>query len=163
MSAAPPEAWRVKRSMGRCWGFTLGSLGIYALYWVYQTRKLLDRELRHGRDDATLHTLGSLVPILNYFVMYWLWRDIDRLRQSIGLPRFEVGLFVGLSVIGGTPVTYSIVLNRLNEYWDHRSQGWATDAPVTSGEKLTLLGGALFALAMLALLVAVIVALASGA
>jgi hypothetical protein len=161
---APPaaEAWRLKRSMGRCWGFTLGSLGLYGAYWLYQTRKLIDRELQHGRDDAALHTVGFFVPILNYFVLYWLWRDIDRLRQSIGLPRFEVGLFVGLSVIGGTPVTYSIVLNRLNEYWDYRSQGWASDAPVTTGEKLTLLVGVFYALMLLGFLIFLIVVLASA-
>lgn len=158
---AVPEAWRVKRSMGRCWGFTLGSLGLYGAYWLYQTRKLIDRELQHGRDDAAVHTVGFFVPILNFFVLYWLWRDIDRLRQSIGLPRFEVGLFVGLSVIGGTPVTYSIVLNRLNEYWDWRSQGWAGDAPVTAGEKLTLLVGAFYALMLFAFFVFLIVVLAS--
>lgn len=156
MTAPAAEAWRVKRSLGRCWGFMLGSLGIYSLYWLYQTRALLDRELRHGRDDATLHTLGFLVPVLNYFVVYWLWRDIARLRQSIGLPPFEVGLYVAGTVVGGAPITYSLVGDRLNEYWDHRSQGWAADAPVTTGEKLTLLGGALFVLGMLAAVVVLI-------
>lgn len=138
------EAWRVKRSMGRCWGFTLLSFGIYGPYWVYVTRKLLDAELQHGRDDAAFHTVGMFVPVLNFFVTYWIWRDIDRLRQALGLPRFEVGVFVGLTVIGGAPVTYSLVLNKLNEYWDHRSQGWATDAPVTTGEKIVVIAGAVF-------------------
>ena len=138
------EAWGVKRSMGRCWGFTLLSFGIYAPYWLYVTRGLLDRELQHGRDDAALHTVGYFVPILNYFIVYWLWRDVDRLRRSIGLPPFEVGLFVGLTVIGGAPITYSLVLNKLNEYWDHRSLGWAADAPVTTGEKLVVAAGAAF-------------------
>ena len=137
------DAWAVKRSMERCWGFTLLSFGIYGPYWVYVTRKLLDRELQQGRDDAAFHTVGIFVPILNFFVTYWIWRDIDRLRQALGLPRFEVGVYVGLTVIGGAPVTYSLVLNRLNEYWDHRSQGWARDAPVTTGETIVVIAGAI--------------------
>ena len=143
MSAWPSEAWRVKRSLGRCIGFSLLSFGAYAPYWVYVTRKLLDLELRNGRDDAAFHTVGTFVPVLNFFVTYWIWRDIDRLRQSIGLRRFEPGLLVGLTVIGGAPITYSVVLGYLNEYWDWRSQGHASDAPFTTGEKLVVLGGAL--------------------
>jgi hypothetical protein len=153
------EAWRVKRSMGRCWGFSALSFGIYAPYWLYVTRTLLDRELQHGRDDAALHTVGYFVPILNYFIVYWLWRDLDRLRQSIGLPPFEVGLFVGLTVIGGAPITYSLVLNKLNEYWDHRSLGWASDAPVTSGEKVVVAAGAAFWLLFVLIFVLVFVLL----
>lgn len=162
-AADPASEWRVKRSLGRCWGFSIASFGIYAPYWVYITRRLLDRELQHGRDDATFHTVGIFIPILNYFVTYWIWRDIDRLRRSIGLPPFEVGLFVGLTVIGGAPVTYSIVLNRLNEYWDHRSQGWAQDAPVTSGEKLVVAAGAVFwLLFVLVLIVAIALVVVSA-
>lgn len=143
MSAWPAGAWAVKRSLGRCIGLSILSFGIYAPYWVYVTRKLLDAELRNGRDDAAFHAVGTFVPILNLFVAYWIWRDIDLLRRSIGLRRFEVGLFVGLTAIGGAPVTYSIVLGYLNEYWDWRSQGHATDAPSTTGEKLVALAGGL--------------------
>lgn len=157
------EAWRVKRSLWRCWGLTLLSFGIYMPYWVYVTRKLLDLELREGRDDAAFHTFGSFVPILNYFVTYWIWRDIDRLRRAVGLPPFEVGLFVGLTVVGGAPVTYSLVLERLNEYWDVRSQGWASDAPVTTGEKLAAAAGAaLWLLFLGAFLLAIVLALAAS-
>lgn len=157
------EAWRVRRSMGRCWGFMLLSFGIYGPYWVYVTRTLLDTEMRQGRDDAAFHTVGSFIPILHYFVAYWIWRDIDRLRRSVGLPPFEVGLFVGLTVFGGAPVTYSLVLNKLNEYWDMRSQGWATDAPTTTGEKVVVAAGAALWLAFVgAFFLVLILALAAS-
>ena len=157
------EAWRVKRSLGRCWGFMLLSFGIYAPYWVYVTRKLLDTELQEGRDDAAFHTVGTFVPVLNYFVAYWIWRDIDRLRRAVGLPPFEVGLYVGLTVVGGAPITYSLVLNRFNEYWDVRSQGWATDAPITTGEKLVVAAGAaIWLLFVLGFALALILALTAS-
>jgi hypothetical protein len=70
---------------------------------------------------------------------------------------------VGLTVIGGGPVTYSMMLNRLNEYWDVRSQGWAADAPVTTGEKLVAGGGAALWLAFVgAFFLVLILALASS-
>lgn len=146
-------AWSVKRSLGRCWGFTALSFALYGPYWVYVTRRVLDQELQNGRDDAAFHTVGSFIPILNYFVDYWLWRDIDRLRRSIGLSPFPVGVYVGLTVIGGAPVTYSLVCNHLNEYWDRRSLGWAAEAPVTTGEVLVAVAGAALVMIPIGLLV----------
>ena len=60
--------------------------GTWTFYWFYGTRRLLDGELGRGRDDALLHTLGLLVPVLNIFVLYWLYRDLDELRRRPGCP-----------------------------------------------------------------------------
>ena len=133
------------------------SFGLYAYAWFYVHRRLLDGELGLGRDDAALHTMGLVVPILNFFVIHWLWRDLNKLRVRFGLPEFpEIAYLVGSVFLA--PAFFSLVVNRLNEYWDVRTQGLATDAPVTTVEKVSLaIGGALLALWFLSLVLAIIV------
>ena len=36
-------------------------------------------------DDAALHTAGMLVPFLNWYLIYLLWKDISDARVRIGL------------------------------------------------------------------------------
>lgn len=153
------DAWAVKRSTARCWGFAVGSFGLWTLFWFHTYRRLLDAEMGQGRDDAVLHTLGLFVPILNFFVIYWLWRDLDVLRRHVGLPGFPVAGYV----VGGVflqPVFYSLANEKLNEYWDKRSAGHATDAPVTTPEKVvTAVGAGLFLTYVLFIVLAIVLAI----
>lgn len=159
----PADAYAVKRSVGRCFGFTVLSFGGWAFFWLYTHRKLLDGELGRGRDDAVLHTVGYLVPVWNVFIIYWLWRDLDELRRRVGLPGFPVGGYVA-GAIFLAPVVFWLAAERMNEYWDTRLGGWATDAPVTTVEKVLLaLGAAIWALWLLTmLLLLLLLALAAG-
>ena len=161
----PAEAYAVKRPVGRTVWFTLASAGGYSYYWFYVTRRQLDGELADGRDDALMHTLGLLVPGLNFFVVWWLWRDLNLLRQRVGLPEFPAGAYLAGSVFLA-PVFYCLVLEKLNEYWDVRTQGLAGEAPVTSTEKLIVGVGialwVLWLLFMAAIVILVIVVSASG-
>lgn len=156
------ESWAVKRSLGRCWGFSILSFGLWTYFWFHNYRKLLDGELGQGRDDALLHTFGLLVPILNFFIIYWFWRDLDILRRRAGLSEFPVaGFLVGSIFLA--PVFYSLVNQKLNEYWDIRSQGHATDAPVTTREKVFVgIGLALFLLYVAFIILSIVVAVSSS-
>ncbi len=138
-----PDPYAVKRGLGRVWGFSVLSFGLYTYFWLYVYRRLLDGELGHGRDDALLHTLLLLVPIANFFVLYWLWRDLNFLRSRIGLEEFPVVPYV-IGAVFLAPLFYSLVLLKLNEYWDARTQGLASDAPVTTAEKIVVAAGAAF-------------------
>ncbi len=134
--------YAVKYGLGRAWGFTLLTVGLWLVFWFHRTRKLLDGELARGRDDALVHTIGLLVPIWNIFVLYWLYRDLDELRRGKGLPGLEVPLYS----VGGAlapALTYSIALGKFNELWDRRTQGLAVNAPVSTGEKAVLGAGGL--------------------
>ena len=135
----------IKRGVGRVIGFTILSPFIYPYYWFFVTRKQLNSELG-STDDAGLYTAGLLVPILNIIIIYWLWRDIDALRRRVGMPEFNVILWLVLSafVPFAAIVFYPMVVSRLNEYWDVRTQGAAITAPVTSGEKFVVAIGAAF-------------------
>jgi hypothetical protein len=133
--------YAVKYGLGRAWGYSVLSFGAWPFYWFYGNRKLLDGEMASGRDDALLQTLGLCVPVLNGFILYWLYRDLDELRRRAGL----VGLPVGWYVAGGlfaAPILYSIALGRVNEFWDARTQGLATEAPMTTAEKAVIAVGA---------------------
>jgi hypothetical protein len=151
--------YAVKYGLGRAWGYTALSIGSWLIYWFHRTRKLLDGELARGRDDALLHSIGLLVPVWNVFVLYWLYRDVDELRRWYGLPEIPVPLYV----LGGAlapAVMYSVALAKVNEFWDVRTQGFATEAPTTSGEKLLLGVGAaawLLSIAWMALIVLLLV------
>lgn len=156
------DPYAVRRSLGRCWGFGVLSFGLWSFYWFHTYRKLLDGEMGQGRDDATLHTFGLLVPILNYFIVYWLWRDIDILRRRVGLAEFPVVPYV-VGAVFIAPVFYSLVNEQLNEYWNVRTQGLVTDAPVTTGEKVCVgIGIAFFALYILLIVLAIVLAAVAG-
>ena len=125
-SAWPCRGYAVKRSVGRCIGFSALSFGSWLFYWLYTNRRLLDSELGRGRDDAVLHTVGYLVPVLNIFVVYWLWRDLSelRVRSACRTSSWRVhgrAIFLAPVFSAGRPL--------MNEYWDVRLQGWAHEAP----------------------------------
>ncbi len=147
--------YAVKYSLGRAWGFTILSFGLWTAYYVHRTRKLFDGELGHGRDDAVFHTVGMFVPILNVFVVYWLYRDLDVLRGRAGLTGIPVAGYV-VGALFASPVIYSIALGKVNEFWDVRTQGLAAEAPVTAPEKALLGAGAVLLLLYVAWIVLVV-------
>jgi hypothetical protein len=135
--------YAVKYSLGRAWIYSMLSLGLWTAYWFYVTRRLFDGETGRGRDDAVLHTLGLYVPVLNAFILYWLFRDLSELRRRVGLAELPVPAYV----VGGVllqPVLYSIALGKVNEFWDVRTQGLATEAPTPGAEKAVIAVGASF-------------------
>ena len=145
--------YAVKYGLGRAWGYSALTVGAWLLFWFHRTRKLLDGELGQGRDDALLHSIGLLVPVWNIFVLYWLYRDLDELRRCHGLPEIpgiedfageimhSAEIPVAAYVAGGAlapAIMYSVALGKVNEFWDVRTQGLATDASTTGGEKVLL-------------------------
>ena len=124
----------IKRSVWRCALASIASFGIYTFWWFYQYRRRISAELGKP-DDAALHTVGLLVPFLNYYLIYLLWKDISDARIRIGLLEIPAVIYI-IGAIFVAPVFYAIVNAQLNEYWDHRTAAQAIDAPWTIGEKL---------------------------
>lgn len=83
---------RVKRSVIRSLGLSL-FLPLYNFYWFYAARRDVTTELGTS-DRAGLQTIGLLVPILNIFIIYWLYRDISRLQSKVRLPAFSSGWYL---------------------------------------------------------------------
>lgn len=138
-AAQPAEGYAVKWPMARVVGFSILSLGIYQFYWFYITRKWLTQQIG-GSDNAGLQTLGLIVPILNFVIIYWLWRDISALRERVGLTPMNVSIYLIVYILGTlffpliNLVILVLVLQALNEYWDASTNGQAVDKPTTSGE-----------------------------
>jgi hypothetical protein len=154
--------YAVKYSLGRAWIYSVVSYGLWPGYWFYKNRKLLDGELGRGRDDALLHTLGLFVPVLNVFILYWLYRDVDELRRRSGLVEMPVAGYVAGGVLAA-PILYSIALGKVNEYWDVRTQGLAGEAPTAGAEKAVLaVGAAFWLLTVLWLVLAALLVIFSG-
>jgi hypothetical protein len=147
--------YAVKYGYPRACGFGVLSLGLWAAYWLHRNRKLFDGELGRGRDDALFHAIGHFVPILNVFVDYWLYRDLDELRRRVGLRGIPVAAYV-VGAIFAFPVVYLIALAQVNEFWDVRTGGAAVEAPVTRGEKAVLAAGAAWWLLTIAWLILVV-------
>jgi len=151
----------VKRSYGRVIGFSILSLGVYTLYWFYVTRKQLSRELGTN-DNAGLQTLGNIVPVLNFFVAHWLWRDLDRLHKNVGLQGFDAGLYTAVNVVaafvGANFIVYLIMLGKFNEYYDRSRGGQATDAPITKGEIAAVVIPAIVFVVVIVLIIVIAVA-----
>jgi D-xylose transport system permease protein len=61
------------------------TLGLYYAVWLWRTRKRANADL--GKSDSPVLLI---IPIVGYFFYYRLIKDIDELRERVGLPR--VGL-----------------------------------------------------------------------
>jgi hypothetical protein len=144
----------LKRSVLRCVLCSVASLGVYCFFWFHQYRRRVSAEL--GRtDDAGLHTAGLLVPGLNYYLAYLLWRDIGEARRRVSLSDVPAGAYVAVSIFAA-PVVFCLMASSLNEYWDRRTDGAATDAPFTSAERaVTFIPLAVF-VGLIALVVGVV-------
>lgn len=146
----------VKRSVLRTFAFGILSGGLYSFYWFYVTRQAVTAEVK-GDDNVGLQTLGLLVPILNIVIAYWLWRDIQKAREQVGLKegfnaQMYVGIVVAAIVLSWIPivgallalaiiVVYGLVIKGLNEYWDKKTAGKAVEAKVTGSEILVVVAG----------------------
>lgn len=157
----PSGGYPVKRGAGRVLGFSILSFGLYGFYWFYVTREQMTREVG-GDDNVGLQTAGQIVPILNFVIIYWLWRDINIARTRVGLPEFNIPVYLVLSILGLSPIFYCLVVSRLNEYWDRRTNGQATDAPVTGGEKAVVAVGAVLMLLYILFIIVAIILAAAG-
>ena len=149
----PVGEMAIKRGVVRCLVCSIVSLGVYGFFWFHQYRRRVSAEL--GRtDDAGLHTAGLLVPFLNYYIAYLLWRDIGTARRRVGLSDIPAFGYALASVVAA-PIVYCIVASRLNEYWDRRTGGAATGAPFTAAERLVTVVPPVVFLGLIALVVAV--------
>jgi hypothetical protein len=146
----------IKRGVVRCLLCSVASFGVYGFFWFHQYRRRISAEIGRS-EDAGLHTAGLLVPFLNYYLVYLLWRDIGEARTRVGLSDVPAGAYVAASILVA-PVICCVMATRLNEYWDRRTGGAATEAPFSRTEALVTL----VPLAVLVGFLALVAALLAG-
>lgn len=134
----------VLRSLGRCFGLTLISGGLWAFAWIYHTAKEVSPRVGENAN-AGGRTVGFIVPILNWFVLYWSWRDIDTYAKRSGSQDFPVVLFLILGIIISPLmlVFYFIVQSRLNAAHVAATGGAATKAPMYKADWIAVILGVL--------------------
>lgn len=182
-SGATVQTLAVKRSALRVIVLAVISLGLYNLYWFYITRAYLDKELGNERSlpqlGPALQTFGPLglglvaiplmfiligfallllVIIFSIVVWYYLIKDISRVRVKNGLSEISPGLYIlGYIVLnmafGAGVAILGLMQANLNEFWDKRTGGSATEARYGAGEIVVSVTG----LILLVLLVVFIV------
>lgn len=62
-------------------GVSIITLFIYAIYWFYQTRNELN-ELTGGKTGALLWTVGLFVPLVNLYVWWKYYEDVEKASKG---------------------------------------------------------------------------------
>jgi hypothetical protein len=132
----------VIRSAGKCFLLLLVSFGLWTFAWIYHTA---DEVSPAAGQEASppLRMVGFLIPLVNIFVLFLSWRDIDNFLKKHGAKDFPVVLFLLLSIFipFAAIFTYIIVQNRLNAGWEVATGGQATDAPMQPIDWIFVLAG----------------------
>ena len=110
-------------------------------------------------DNVGGQTVGLIVPILNWFIIYWLLRDVAEARRRAGLQNDIEPILMLVIWFFIAPVGIGMSQSQLNQYWDLRSQGYATDEPLTIGEiAVGVLPGILFFVLWVVLIIIIVAA-----
>ena len=155
---------RVIRSVGRCVALLILSWGFWGFAWVYHTTKEVSPRVNRPTSPAARAWMYA-VPILNLFVLYWCWRDIEEYTKRARAQSFDLLLWFLLSILVGFVAFYSypMVQSRLNDAHRSATNGVAGDAPMEAIDWIMIaVGWAFFLLWIGLIIVIVLVAASSG-
>jgi hypothetical protein len=120
----------VKRSVLRVIGLNIITDGLYHFYWFYVTRQRVSQLIK-GKDQVGLQTVGLIVPILNAFILYWLFRDINAVRATQKLNPFPAVMYVVLPYalgLGAFALAFSAIASLIFGVTSSDSSGIAAGA-----------------------------------
>lgn len=143
--AAPAGGPKVVRSVGSCAGWLILSFGLWGFAWIYNTLTEIGDAMRKD-TNATLKTVLFLVPIVNLFVLYFVWKDVDEFVEGTGEQGFSVILYTLLTIFipFAAIFTYISVQNKLNAAWMRASNGSAQKADLGTLGMVTVVIGVIF-------------------
>jgi hypothetical protein len=136
----------VIRSIGRCFLSLLVSGGLWGVAWIYHTAREVGEDGR-GKEDTSpgLRVVGAFIPIVNWFVLYFSWRDIEKYCKQVGAPDFPLVLyFIGSFIPIVNIILYVVVQGKMNEAFRVGSGGQAQDAPMYTIDWVTIVLGFVF-------------------
>jgi hypothetical protein len=142
--SAPGAGPKVIRSVGSCFGWLLLSFGLWSYAWIYDN--LTEIGNARGKDtQAALKTVLYLIPIVNIWVLYEVWKEIDEFAKSTGDEGYNVILYV---ILGFIPIVNIFILisvqNKINETWGRATNGAAQKADLGTLGLVTVIVGVLF-------------------
>lgn len=89
-------------------GLSLITVGLYTIYWFYQTRQELN-ELGSEERSPLMHTIGLLVPFVGFYVLWLYSSDVEAVTKKA---KDKVILFLAWIVF--FPVALYMVQEELN-------------------------------------------------
>lgn len=142
---APAGGPKVLRSIGSCFGWLLLSFGLWGAAWVYNNLNEIG-DATQKDTNATLKTVLYFVPIVNLFVLYFVWKDVDEFVEGTGEQGFSVILYTLLTIFipFAAIFTYISVQNKLNAAWGRATNGTAQKADLGTFGMITVVIGAIF-------------------
>ena len=150
------QQFATKRSVGKCILLLIVSGGLWGLAWVYHTaREVAQQGL--GKDaNPVLRAVGMLIPIVNLFILYFSWHDIENFCKKVGSRDFPLVLYFILTIFipFAAIFTYISVQGKMNDAFDTASGGQATDAPMETIDWVTVAIGLVFIVGAIAVSVA---------
>ncbi len=135
----------VIRSVGKCILLTLVSFGLWSFAWIYHTAKEVSPAAGEESSPA-LRTFGWVIPIVNYFVLWLSWRDVENFLKKNDSRDFPLVVYFILTILIPFVAifTYISVQGRLNDGWRKATGGQATDAPLEGIDWVFILLGWVF-------------------
>ena len=154
---------RVIRGVGRCIALLILSWGFWGFAWVYHTTKEVSPRVNRPTSPAGRAWMYA-VPILNLFVIYWCWRDIEEYTKRSRAQSFDLLLWFLLSILISVVTLYSypMVQSRLNDAHRSATNGTAQDAPMEAIDWIMIAVGWAFFLLWMAFIVVIVLVAASS-
>ena len=121
-TAAGPDRGPVghTRSIGLCILWTILTLGIYAVIWVYKSQEEVKRYSGNGLGGVVGLVIFILISPVTYFVVpsevRYLYEDLDGGTSPV---RGITGLWILLPLIGNI-IWFVKVQRALNHYWESK-------------------------------------------
>jgi hypothetical protein len=141
---APAGGPKVIRSVGSCLGWLLLSFGLWSYAWIYATLSEIGDAMRKD-TNATLKTVLYLIPIVNFFVLYFTWKDVSEFVEGTGEESFSPILYVLLALIPIVNLFVFISVQRkLNAAWMRATNGTAQKAELGTLGLVMVIVGVLF-------------------
>jgi hypothetical protein len=108
------------RSIGLCILWTILTLGIYTIYWVYKTQEEVKRYSGNGLGGVLGLVVYLVISPVTYFVVpsevRYMHEDLDGGQSPV---RGTTGLWILLPIIGSI-VWFIKVQGALNRYWESK-------------------------------------------
>ena len=121
----------IKKGWLRVLLLSIFSFGFYQIYWYYITSKLVKDFLEEDYSPG-LRTLGLFVPILSWFMIYYLVDDISQLQEEADIESpISPGWMLILAVFTRGYIYPAISQNEFNQYLDIKTGNRASVSKIS--------------------------------
>jgi len=126
----------IKKGWLRVLLLSIFSLGFYQIYWYYTTSKLVKHFLKEDYSPGW-RTVGLFVPILSWFMIYYLIDDISRLQEEADIESLiSPGWMLVLAIFTKGSIYPAVTQNEFDQYLDIKTGNGASFSRISIVEIL---------------------------